>query len=141
MSDHGPIKTFLYRSKFSTCGNLRSITVPDSDILKGVWQMQLRSFCWSDQTSTQSVQQVACNWVTNYVLDDKGALQSSYAPLELMQTTRKFDGRVQHSNDRWIEINNASRKLQFHILDARTREKCKSGDGDFLAYFSLRRIR
>ena len=141
MSAHGPIKTFIYQSKFSTSGNLKSITVPEADILKGIWQMQLRSFSWSEQKSTVSVQQVACNWITNYVVDVQGSLHSLYAPLELMQTVRKFNGRVQHSNDRWIELNNASRSLQFFVLDARTRDPLKSDIGDFIAYFSLRRIR
>ena len=104
--------------------------------------MNIRSFAWAGQETTNRIQQVTCNWYTHLVPVAEGSLRCAYAPLELMQCTRKYDGRLQFSDPaRWIELNSIGSELSFRITDARTSTPLASKDGDFICFFTLRRIR
>ncbi len=142
MATHGPLKTLIYHSDFQSNGELRTLRIRDPDLQRGIWQMNIRSFSWTEQETTNRLQQVACNWYSDFVPVGEGHLRYTYAPLELMQCARKYDGRLQFSDPaRWIELNNISSELQFRISDARTSTPLASKDGDFICFFTLRRIR
>ncbi len=142
MGSHGPIKTFVYHSNFHVNGELKAVRIPDPDIQRGVWEMNIRSFCWSEQKTTTSIQEVSCSWIKSLVLEGEGQLRYAFAPLELMQCAQRYNGRLQFSDpSRWLEVNNLTRELQFQVLDARTRTPLASDEGDFLCLFALRRIR
>ncbi len=142
MPEHGPLKTYVYHAKFQPNGQLKPIRIPDSDIQRGIWQINVRSFCWSEQETTNAIQQVSCNWISDLFDQGEGRLRYTYAPLELMQCSKKYNGRLQFSDPaRWLELNNIGAELKFQIEDARTHTPLASDKGDFLCFFALRRIR